>query len=774
MINKNILHYKIVEKLGQGGMGIVYKARDSKLDRDVAIKFLPANIAANREERKRFEIEAKAAAALNHPNIATVFAIEEYKPAPTQPDVELFIVMEYIDGQELRHFLKSKDRSSLQTTEIIDIASQIASGLQAAHAKGIVHRDIKSSNIMITAEGKVKIMDFGLAKIGQGMQLTGDHSTLGTTAYMSPEQARGEEVDQRTDIWSFGVLLYEMLSGSLPFKGDYEQAVMYAIINEEPQDIGKIQDEAAAPLQSVINKALTKDRNQRYQTMEEVLADLKSNAINTTDTIYVKPKKTLFTGLLLTVLLVLILALTYLYETGGSSNKEDIKTLAVLPFVNTSGDKEQEFFSDGLTEELLNVLAKNPKLRVTSRTSVFSFKGKNMDIGAIASKLNVKHILEGSVRKAGKLLRITTTLIDVQTDAQLWSKTYNMKMIDIFAVQESISNSVAKALNLKLLGYKNVVEHRPTNPEAYSAYLRAEHFLKLSTQENLQKAISYYTLALKIDSGYARAWVGLSSAHTNQADMGYASSKESYEMARKELTKALKFDPLLGRAHAGLGWIKQSYDWDWAAAEKAYAKALELDPNDVDIIRESAVLQATLGHFNAAIKMTKHAIKLDPINTANLFNLGLFQFNNGLPAQANASFRKALELNPQDPGSHMKIGLVYATTGKADSALAEMKQETEMLWREYGLAIAYSAIHNKEKADYYLKKVAENYKDDAAFQIAEIYAFRGENDMAFKWLQKAYDQRDPGLAEIKGDPLLRNLVNDKRYTAFLKLMKLPI
>jgi len=756
-------------------MGVVYKAHDTKLDRNVAIKFLPHHIAANSDERKRFGIEAKAAAALNHPNIAHVNAIEE-------ADNQMFIVMEYIDGKELREMINIPPSKGGLTTSplegglrgVLDIATQIASGLQAAHNKGIVHRDIKSSNIMVTKDGKVKIMDFGLAKIGLGMQLTNSNSTIGTTAYMSPEQARGEEVDQRSDIWSFGVLLFEMLTGALPFKGEYEQAIMYAIINEEPSPLNKLRTDIPEGLQAIVDKALTKDREQRYQNMDELQQDLKL-CTGQNDVPHKEIReKPLFSRMLIAILLVVIAAGVFFYESGVSSKKDGVKTLAVLPFVNMSGDKEQEYFSDGLTEELLNVLAKNPKLRVTSRTSAFSFKGKNADMGTIAAKLNVKHILEGSVRKAGKLLRITTQLIDVKTDAHLWSKTYDMKMDDIFAVQEKISRAVAKALNLTLLGNKNNTKTIQTKPEAYAAYLRAEHFLKVGTEENLNKAITYYKQALAIDPGYARAWVGLSSAHTNQADLGYAPSRERYELARKELTKALELDPHLGRAHAGIGWIKQSFDWDWAAAERGYKKARELDPGDVDILREAAALDATLGHFDTSIRMLKQAIELDPVNTANLFNLGMNEFYAGLTEQANISFRKALELNPLDPGSHMKIGLVYATTGKADSALAEMKKEDEVMWRDFGFAIAYFALHDKKNADYYLQKFSNEYSAEAAFQLAEIYAFRGENDQAFKWLQKAYDQRDPGLAEIKGDPLLRNIVNDKRYTAFLKLMKLPI
>jgi serine/threonine-protein kinase len=680
----------------------------------------------------------------------------------------MFIVMEYIDGQELKDRLNTE---SMTIDEVITTSIQIVEGLQAAHEKGITHRDIKSSNIMVTESGQIKIMDFGLAKItGSGVQITKDHSTPGTAAYMSPEQTRGEEVDQRTDIWSFGVVLYEMLTGKLPFGGDYEQAVMYSILNEEPEPITDISPE----VEQVVMKALAKNPDDRYQTADDVASDLQ--AIGDEQSGRKKPvaKKPKLPWMIAAAMVVVMAFAFYIFRPIEKPARAPVQTIAVLPFADMSPKKDQEYFSDGLSEELLNVLARNPQLRVTSRTSAFSFKGTNTDIKTIAAKLNVEHILEGSVRKAGNEVRITAQLIDVKTDAHLWAETYDGTLENIFALQDSISASVAEALKITLLGKESATQQRETDPQAYTAYLLGKHFYRLRGKENFEKATGYYRQALSIDPDYAPAWVGLSRTHSAQADQGHVPVDEGYRKARREVRKALVLDPNLAAAHSLMGWIKRSFDWDWSGANASFRRALELEPGDASIISNAARLAATLGRFNEAIRLNRRSIELDPVRVVLYNNLGLDTWYAGLLDESQTAFRKCMELNPQYRDAHNRIGCVYLAKGQPDSALAEMEQETEPFWQMYGLALVYHALGRNKEADDALSKIIEENQNDSAYQIAEIYAYRGETDRAFEWLGRAYQQRDGGLSEMKGDPLLRNIEKDPRYAAFMKKMKLPL
>ncbi|MEO8167532.1 MAG: protein kinase [bacterium] len=758
MIGQTVSHYKILEKLGEGGMGVVYKAQDLKLDRIVALKFLPQHLNTNESEQARFLQEAKAAAALNHPNICTIHAIEEV-------DGRQFIVMEFVEGKTLRDATHD-----LSTAQKIEIASQIAEGLDAAHKKGIIHRDIKSDNIMQRPDGRIQIMDFGLAKLQGVSTLTKTGSTIGTTAYMSPEQARGDDVDHRTDIWSFGVVLYEMLTGQLPFKSDYEQATIYAILNEEPV----IPVHLDANLKQVLRKALAKNPNDRYQSAGELAEELRGRREGGGNKTRTKPLKLSW---MITGVVALLAAAAFYFLMPSSNNvgeKDAVKTIAVLPFLDMSPKSDQEYFSDGLSEELLNVLAKNPGLRVTSRTSSFSFKGTNTDIKTIASKLNVKHILEGSVRKSGESLRITAQLIDVETDAHLWSEIYDGTLKNIFALQDSIAGSVAEALKVALLGKNSETKKRGTDPEAYNAYLLGKHFYAQRSKSNWEKAESYYEKALSIDPSYAPAWVGLSKVHSSQADLGFKPVDESFRKAREEAEKALTLDSNFADAYSQMGWIKRGYDWDWTGADKSYRRALELEPGDASIITNAAVLAATLGRLDEAIKLNRHAIELNPLSVARYNNLGFITLNAGLLDESEMAFRKTLELNPRYPGGHVQVGLVYLEKRKLDLALAEMKLEAEPDWQMYGLALVYHALGRNKGSDDALEAFKKDYQDNAAYQIAQIYAYRNEMDKAFEWLERAYSQHDGGCSEIKGDSLMRNIVKDPRYVAFMTKMKLPV
>ncbi len=472
---------------------------------------------------------------------------------------------------------------------------------------------------------------------------------------------------------------------------------------------------------------------------------------------------------------VLAVAAVFWLRRAGRGSAGGTPSIAVLPFVDMSSEKNQEYFSDGLAEELLNDLAKIPGLRVAARTSSFQFKGKNEDLRTVGEKLNVGAILEGSVRKQGSRVRITAQLIKVGDGFHLWSETYDREMNDIFAVQDEIARSVAGSLKVALLGKKTAMPSaQGTNADAYNAYLQGEYFLKRHGKENLEKSLGYYEQAIKQDPGYAPAWVGLAAARSDQADRGYLPVEEGYGKAREAAERALALDANLAEAHAAMGGIKLSYDWDWTGADASYQRALALEPGNAKFVRNAGMLAKTLGRFDEALAQDRRAVELDPLSAATHNNLGNHAYYAGRPEEAAAALKKALELNPEFPGSHNSLGQVYLAQRHPQEALAEMEREPGPELRLQGQALAYHALGRKKESDAALAELIKKYQADAAFQIAEVYAFRGEADRAFEWLERAYAQRDSGIAEMKGDPLLKSLERDPRYAAFLKKMRLSV
>jgi serine/threonine protein kinase/Tfp pilus assembly protein PilF len=770
-------------------MGVVYEAEDLTLRRHVALKFLPDHLAESKQALDRFWLEARSASALNHPNICVIHEISEHEGHP-------FIVMEFLKGQTLKYVILGKP---IEADQILDLEIQIADALDAAHTEGIIHRDIKPANIFVTDRHQAKLLDFGIAKhlskevITDTQQPTGtlqndltqSGSTLGTVSYMSPEQALGKELDARTDLFSFGIVLYEMATGLSPFPGETPGEVLEALFAHEPLAPTRINPNLPVDLERIIMKALEKDRDLRYQSAVELRSDLqrlKRDATRPVATLAPSWTWKLIAGVIAAAILLLIgglwlndLARNKEIRNQAASQKLLKPSIAVLPFVNMSADKEQEYFSDGLAEELLNKLAQVPGLRVIARTSSFQFKGKNEDLRVIGKKLNTAYILEGSVRKQEKDLRITAQLVNASDGSHVWSQIYERRLDDIFAVQQDIADSVTNALKVALLGEKfQSSASRSTNAEAYNAYLQGRYFFELRSKEDLEKAVVYFERAIELDPKYAQAWASLASIRGRQADRGYLPLDEGYRKAEEAVGKAIALDENLAEAHAAFGRIKTIYDWDWAGADTEYKRALALDPGNANVLRQAATLGATLGRFDEAITMSRKAIEHDPLSVPAYNNLGIHFYYADRLQEATTSLQKALELNPQFPTTHVWLGRVYLAQSYHQKALAEMEKEPDPASRAFGLALAYQGLAQKKKADTALQNLIEKYQANWAYQIAVVYAFRGEKDRAFEWLERAFAQRDGGLSQLKGDPLLKNLESDPRYSKFLQKLKLPL
>ncbi|MFQ5863671.1 MAG: protein kinase [bacterium] len=703
MLNQTISHYKILEKLGEGGMGVVYKAKDTRLKREVAIKFLPGQIASHSEERERFKIEAQAAAALNHPNISTIHAIEEV-------DDEVFIVMEYIDGQELKEKIEA---GSVPVDEALDIALQIAKGLQAAHKKGIVHRDIKSANIMLTESGQVKIMDFGLAKVRGIAKVTKVGTTLGTAAYMSPEQARGEEVDHRTDLWSLGVVLYEMLSGHLPFEGDYQQAVLYSIMNEDPEPITRIRTDVTAELEQVMLKMLEKDRDLRHYSVEEFLKSLQD----------VRGK------------------------IEGTEYEEKAKVIAVLPFENISPDKETDYFADGLAEELIINLSRLKDVSVVARTTSMQYKDTKKDIKTIGRELAARYIMEGSVRKFQDNLRISVQLIDVARGTQLWAETYKGKLADVFDIQEEVSRQIVDALMLKLTPKEKVVlEKRATlNHEAFDFYLRARDFLYRLTKNNVQIGIQLFQKAIELDPRYAGAYAGLGEAYATLY-LYFDKKGDWLDKSIESSLKALMYDATLAEAYAALSlsyYNKDSLD----EALEASKKAIELDPNSFIGYWILGRIYHTTDRDREAVDLFKKVVALNPDFYSAYSDLRLVYERLGEKEKHNETLQTQLKVypryllqHPDDARAHMFFAVNLAQVGKTEDAKSEAAKALELNPTDplmlYNAARFYAQVGEKHLAVDSLK-----------------------NSVAAGFLEYEWVKRDPDLDGIRNEP------------GYIKLMK---
>ncbi len=730
MIGKTISHYKILEKIGEGGMGVVYKAEDTKLRRTVALKFLPKEFTADPEAKERFSQEAQAAAVLDHPNICTVYEIDE-------AEGQTFIAMALIKGESLKNGIAS---GPLDINEALKIVIQVAEGLQEAHENGIIHRDIKPANIMLTAKGQAKIMDFGLAKLSWGVDLTKTATIMGTVAYMSPEQAKGEKIDHRTDIWSLGAMLYEMLTGKRPFKVRHDQAVLYAILNEDPVPITEIKRNIPQELEKIVKKALEKDPKKRYNDMDAMLRDLKS--------IRHKP----------------------------ISSTTDKPSIAVLPFVNMSADPENEYFSDGLAEDLINALTKIPELHVVARTSSFAFKGAKTDIREIGQKLNVDNLLEGSVRKVGNRARITAQLIKVKDGYHLWSDRYDRDMEDVFAIQDEITEKIMDKLKVALdVGEKRPEEQRPVNFEAYDLYLKGRYCLN---KFEMDKALNYYQQAIKKDPDYALAHASIAEVYTLlSTGFDILPAKDAMPKAREAAQKALKLDPNLAEAYVSLGLVALSYDWDRKATKKYFEKALELNPNSATAYQWYEFYWTyMMGDLETATAQLERALELDPLNFLIRIRLGFMDIFRGNQETAINKFEALYDFEPNYLLLYLSLATAYALKGDYDEAIAYGEKMLEAGPRAVA-AVGntgwfYAMAGKKEKAYEFLAELEERSKRGyvSSFWTALIYMALGETDQSFAWFEKAYEERDSNMIYFTVVPIFGPVKADPRYKELLLKM----
>jgi len=829
---KMISHYRILEKLGKGGMGEVYLAEDTKHhDRKVALKLLHLDFVNDENLLRRFKQEARGLLALNHPNILTIYEIGQDNSA-------YFIATEFIEGTTLRRHTAHRQ---LKIDEALDISIQIASALSAAHGAGIIHRDIKPENVMLRPDGYVKVLDFGLAKLAereaeQEKEQPHDHEALtlafsdtspgaviGTTGYMSPEQARGLPIDARTDIFSLGVILYEMVTGRPPFHGATKSDVLAALLEREPAPVARYAPDTPQELQRIIWKALAKDKETRYQTVKDLLIDLKqlkkelefeihlsrssiepgvleaihrsggatlhSSAGSTREpfarTSEISAAQTAASGealparrkrywpIVIAAAAVLAVAAASIYFYSRQTRA--ITSVAVLPFVNASDNPSADYLSDGITESIINSLSQLPKLKVMSRSAVFRYKGKPVDPLDVGRKLGVGAIVTGTVEQIGDSLIVKTELVDVSDGSQLWGEQYNRNFSDIIAVQNDIAWKISEKLRLKLTGEdaRRVTKRYTDNPEAYQLYLKGRYFWNKRDEESLKTGIKNFQDAIRVDPSYALAYSGMADSYALLADIGAVSPNDAMPKAKAAAGKAIELDHELAEAYTSRAFIKLAYDWDWTGAESDFKQALNLNPNYPTAHQWYASYLMQMGRYDEAREEIKRAQQLDPLSLIIGANSGLYLYFSHDYDGAIEQYRRTLEIDPNFYIAHFYLGKAYAQKKMYNEAITEFQRLVsapgDNLEAEAALANAYAQSGRRADAQKILAGLLNESQQRyvSPLYIATVYTGLGDRDKAIEWLNKAYDSRHPGLVLIRIEPMFDTLRSDARFQELL-------
>ena len=736
--------YKLLTVVGHGGMGVVFKAEDTKLRRTVALKFLPEEIGRDPEAKKRFLREAQAAAILDHPNICPVYEVDE-------SEEEMFLTMAFIEGLSLKERIAE---GPLPLIEVLGIAVQAAEGLEAAHERGVVHRDVKPANIMLNREGQVRITDFGLASVEGGVDLTRPQAVLGTPAYMSPEQVRCEKTDGRTDIWSFGCTLFEMTTGRRPFDGEHAQDVRDGILDGAPPNPSSLRAEIPAGLAEVVLKCLQKKPEERFQDFESLMSALQGENVRA-------PK-----------------------AAGERAPSPDVlPSVAVLPFADMSPAKDQDYFGEGLAEEIIHALARLQGIRVVARTSAFALKGMKLDLREIGKMLGVGAVLEGSIRKAGNRLRVTAQLIDAATGLHLWSERFDREERDVFDIQDEISLAIVEHLKVTLLsGEKMALRKRSTaDTEAYNLYLKGLYFLARPNPESIQRALDFFHEALDRDPNFALAHVGVANVYGYLGTMNLAPQTEMFPKAKAALERALGLDPDLAEAHDVAAQVEFYFDWNWAAAEKSIGRALELNPGNATARGMHGWMVIARKRFEESLAEIKRALALDPLMPL------LYAWSIGLHAacgrsdEALADFSRLLQIEPNFGLAYFHAGIAYFRKGLINEAIETFQKGNQLVifpgWGEGMLLLCHLKKGDRAKAEQILAEMLEDRKrlPVSPVSIAWGCAAFGDFDGAFGWLETAIKERDTvmPLVHVYAEFLVPDLARDPRFVAILDRLHLP-
>jgi TolB-like protein/predicted Ser/Thr protein kinase len=736
--------YKLLDAVGHGGMGVVFKAEDAKLRRTVALKFLPEEIGRDPEAKKRFLREAQAAAILDHPNICPVYEVDE-------SEGEMFLTMAFIEGSSLKERIAE---GPLPLIEVLGIAAQVAEGLKAAHERGVVHRDIKPANIMLNREGQVRITDFGLASLEGGVDLTRPQTVLGTPAYMSPEQVRGEKTDLRTDIWSFGCTLFEMATGRRPFAGEQAQDVRDGILNGAPPNPSSLRAEIPPGLEEVVLKCLRKKPEDRFPDFESLLTVLQGESVR-------RPKA----------------------AGEQAPSPEVLPSVAVLPFVDMSTAKDQDYFGEGLAEELIHALARVQGLRVVARTSAFALKGMKLDVREIGKTLGVRAVLEGSIRKASNRLRVTAQLIDAATGMHMWSERFDREERDVFDIQDEISLAIVEHLKVALLaGEETALRKRTTaDTEAYNLYLKGLYFVARPNRDALEKAMGFFRQALDLDPDFAQAHAGIAIVFVSMGAINLAPQTEVFPKARAALEQALAVDPESALAHSVAASVQYYFDLDWAAAETSFRRALELNPSDSMARGQYAWLLLTLRRFDEAMAEIKRALTVDPLMPLlYAWSVGIHGAA-GRPDEALADFAKLQQIDPNIGLAHFHAGMAYFRKGLFDEAIGILQEGAQYVsfpgWGEDLLLLCQLKKGDRAGAERIQARMLEARKTLPVSAVTLAYGFAGLGDLdsAFEWLDTAVRDRDSIITvfNVYTEFLLPELARDPRFMAILDRLHLP-